>query len=91
VVSVVAVWVGVRYHTSDEALEQAQTALALSLDVSYNDDLPRAVATREHRRALVGMCHLWRGELDEAREHLQRAVQESERMGCLADLLVGLT
>ncbi len=62
------------YRISEETLAHAQAAVTASVE-SAN------LSLLGYNRFSVGFCHLWRGELDEATEHLQGALSLSERIG----------
>ena len=59
---------------TEQTLAYAQAALAASQESSSLSEL-------SFFQFEVGFCHLWRGEFDEAEEHLQAARALSERIG----------
>jgi tetratricopeptide (TPR) repeat protein len=63
-----------RYQIDDEILANARAALAAAEEVCGEHDLAWAIF-------MVGFCLLWRGELAEAWEKLERSLAFAERVG----------
>jgi tetratricopeptide (TPR) repeat protein len=73
-----------RYVVPEETVTYAQTSLAASQE---SDDLSQVA--RSH--FLLGFCHLWRSELDKARDAIQSALTLAERIGDVDVQLLCLT
>ena len=63
-----------RYIPSDRTLEHARAALTAVRETDRGGDI--AVA-----QFLVGFCHLWRGEIDDAWREIEAAFETAERTG----------
>jgi tetratricopeptide (TPR) repeat protein len=71
------------YIVPDETLTYAGAALVAS---EKSGDLSLVAGSQ----FLIGFCHLWRGELDKARESIQAALSLAERIGDVDDRLLCL-
>ncbi len=63
-----------RYVISEETMAHAQACL----EAIRKSGKPSAIAFAQF---MLGFSHLWRGELDEAGEHMQAALKLAERIG----------
>jgi tetratricopeptide (TPR) repeat protein len=73
-----------RFVVSDEAHDYLQTAFAANQEL---DDLGQSA----YSQFGLGFSHLWRGELDEAEEHLRHALGLAERSGNVVYQMLCLT
>ncbi len=85
---VLLAWRRERYVTSDQTLAYARETVELSEGKGVQ---AQDITMRSVRRILLGMCHLWRNELEEAEENLEAGAKEAERIGSLEDQVLALT
>ncbi len=67
-------WMENRGLISDAGLEYDRRALAAARESGNPEWISGATFC-------VGFCHFWRGEVEQAREHLTRSLRDSEKMG----------
>ena len=73
-----------RYVVSDETLTHADASLAASRESGEIGEITFSTF-------VAAFCHLWRSELDEAKEGLQAALKLAEQTGDLEQLVLSLT
>ena len=71
-------WMQNRGWISDEGLEYARLSLAAAKESGDPGWINGSVFC-------LGFSHFWRGEVDQAREHLTTSLREAERMGLTTD------
>jgi class 3 adenylate cyclase len=81
---VMLAWQRDRYVTSDETLWDAKRSVEYALETA--DGL-----VISHRRIVLGMCHVWRNELDDARDSIEAGIRLADKIGALEEQMVGAT